>query len=172
MQHMFSRVATYSFLFGIFTLWSNLSFAGTTIWNPNPEIVKYRQCFMKAAHDFHVPVLVLEAIADVEHGRTGLVKVNKNGTKDYGIMQINSQWIPVFGRYIPGIKGEHLARNSCLNIWLSAFILKNEIRRAKGNIWLAVGRYHSPTRWRQRNYVYKVATAYVIRGGRFSLASR
>ncbi|MDR2572787.1 MAG: lytic transglycosylase domain-containing protein [Desulfovibrio sp.] len=68
---------------------------------------------------------------------------------DVGIMQVNSYWIRKYK--IP----LHLLLQPRSNIYMGCWILKQEIDRYGLN-WLAVGRYHSPTDWRARDYSVKI----------------
>ena len=72
---------------------------------------------------------------------------------DIGIMQINDWWL----------RKLNIAPETALepenNITLGVWILAREIRR-HGYNWKAVGAYHSPTPWRQQQYVQRVARYY------------
>lgn len=72
---------------------------------------------------------------------------------DIGIMQINSWWLKRLK-----ITAE-IAIEPHNNVKLGCYILAQEIKRY-GFGWKAVGAYHSPTPWRQRQYAYKVAKYY------------
>ena len=47
---------------------------------------------------YHLPPRVLPAIQSVEGGRVGLVHVNRDGSEDLGVMQINTLWIGPLAR--------------------------------------------------------------------------
>jgi soluble lytic murein transglycosylase-like protein len=66
-------------------------------------------------------------------------------TYDVGIMQVNSYWIKKYN--IP----HRLLLKPASNIYMGCWILAQEIKK-HGLTWKAVGRYHSPTNWRARNY--------------------
>lgn len=68
---------------------------------------------------------------------------------DVGLMQINRYWIHKYR--IP----VRVLFNPADNIHMGCFILNNEIRK-HGLNWKAVGRYHSRTAWRAKNYVSKI----------------
>lgn len=72
---------------------------------------------------------------------------------DIGVMQINDWWL----------RKLNIAPETALdprnNATLGVYILAREIRR-HGFTWKAVGAYHSPTPWRQRQYAHRVARHY------------
>lgn len=75
-------------------------------------------CFEEAASRYQVPVELLQAIAHVESGGNPHARnINKDGSEDVGLMQINSRWLPVLAKY--GISREHLF-DACLNTHVGA----------------------------------------------------
>jgi len=104
---------------------------------------------------YHVPSEAVLAILDAESGQVGLIRRNVDGSYDIGPMQINSRWLGELKRY--GITAAHLRDYGCLNVHVGSWILSREQARA-GNIWVAIGRYHS---WRPSlasDYIQRVAT--------------
>src|SRR5690606_36371621 len=69
-----------------------------------------------------------------------------------GLMQINSAWLPVLGRW--GITEERLYE-PCISAYVGAWILAGNIAR-HGRTWRAVGAYNAVTPSRQLAYVRKV----------------
>lgn len=100
-------------------------------------------CFAVASRAFHLPPLVLPALWSNERGAAGEVVPDPNGTADYGPMQINSLWLPLLRPL--GITPTRLADDGCLNVWVAGAILSRERRRANGDLWRAIGWYHSHT---------------------------
>ena len=100
-------------------------------------------CFAVVSRHFGFPPLVLPAIWATEGGAPGQVVPDPNGTADYGPMQINSVWLPVLQPL--GITGRRLADNGCLNVAVAGSILATERLRAGGDLWRAIGWYHSVT---------------------------
>lgn len=100
-------------------------------------------CFAVVSRHFGFPPLVLPAIWANEGGAPGQIVPDTNGTADYGPMQINSVWLPMLRRL--GITGPMLADNGCLNVAVAGGILATERLRAGGNLWRAIGWYHSTT---------------------------
>ena len=49
-------------------------------------------CINRAAMTYYVPVPIILSVMKKENGRNGQVVINKDGTHDYGVMQINDVW--------------------------------------------------------------------------------
>lgn len=111
----------------------------------------YTACRRQAAAAFDLPEDLLQAIKEVESGESlgAPVRVNRNGTEDIGLMQINSSWLATLRKH--GISREGLF-DACINVHVGAWILRRAINDADGDVWAGVGAYHSPTPARQRNY--------------------
>lgn len=94
-------------------------------------------CFDSAGRYYGISPELLSAIAFVEssHDPHALNR-NRNGTVDYGLMQVNSQWAPEFGEYWDYIK------DPCYNVMAGAWILKRCIARFD-DTWGAVGCYNT-----------------------------
>ena len=130
-------------------------------------------CFNHASEQHNIPVELLLSIAEVESGLRPLA-LNRGGsallprnreqadqvveewgkqrtTFDVGIMQVNRWWFEKYAE--PYGKG----LDPCFNIDFGARILTMAIRDY-GFTWQAVGRYHSPTTWRQESYARKIFT--------------
>lgn len=111
-------------------------------------------CMAVAARDYGLPNWVLPAIYRVEGGKSGAVRSNSDGTKDYGAMQINTVWVDRFyARY--GIHPEVIRRDDCTNVRAAAYIIRSHIN-ATGSLWNGIGRYHSKTPSRKYSYAWKV----------------
>lgn len=109
--------------------------------------------FSQAGQDFGVSPRLLTAIAKVESGfDRDAVKVNKNGTRDVGIMQVNSWWENHFGPKL----WKKIETDTRTNIRAGAYILSECISR-HGETWKAVGCYHSQDDERQETYIGKVS---------------
>lgn len=120
----------------------------------------FSSCVAQAEQKYQVPACVLRAVHEIESGgelRPGLVHTNRNGTKDYGVTQINTVWANYFQRNF-GITALQLADNACLAVNGSAYIIRYEIN-STGNFWNGVGNYHSRTPGEHDRYVIRVAHA-------------
>ena len=109
--------------------------------NKNVFYVKGQQlCFKEAAAFHNVDPWLLASIAYVESRFNPNAKnMNKNGSYDTGMMQINSTWIPTLER--KGINKSVLL-NPCASAYIGAWILSDNIKRY-GYTWRAIGAYNS-----------------------------
>lgn len=119
-------------------------------------------CVVSASHRYDLPIEGLLSILMTEGGKPGLAKENENGTFDLGVMQINTVWLkpnsPLYGY----VSEDTLKNDLCVNIHAAAWILATNMKKA-GDIWRAVGRYHSPRNsrlaWQYMNRVNKKLAA-------------
>ncbi|MCL4415645.1 MAG: lytic transglycosylase domain-containing protein [Actinobacteria bacterium] len=108
-------------------------------------------CFEEAAHRYNISAEILYAIAKVESNfDPGAVNWNKNGSYDYGIMQINSRWYKVLGANAWSQLG-----NSCYNVNVGAWILSECIKK-HGYTWEAIGCYNASSKNKRNWYADKV----------------
>lgn len=108
-------------------------------------------CFEEAADIYDVSPLVLWSIAHVESNfNPKAIGYNGDGSIDYGLMQINSRWIPSLrlSRY-------HLIQDPCYNVKVGAWVLSNCMARY-GNSWEAVGCYNASSRHKKARYAWKI----------------
>jgi soluble lytic murein transglycosylase-like protein len=115
------------------------------------------KCINQAATQYHVSAYVIASILRVENGRVGMATLNKNGTYDYGPMQINSIWMDKLSQY--GITKDQVQYNPCTNVWVGAWILSQKLAQEK-DYWHGVGTYHSYTSPQNSRYQQKVAATY------------
>lgn len=110
-------------------------------------------CWAEIGQRYNINPYLLGAIAKTESNfNANAVRKNKNGTRDIGVMQINSLWLPELAKY--GISEQHLF-DPCVNIAVGAWILRQR-QTTYGNTWEAVGTYHSKTPEFKWNYAGKV----------------
>lgn len=110
-------------------------------------------CFDTAARAQHVSPRWLRGIAGVEsQNNPHAIHRNKNGTVDYGMMQINSVHLRELKQH--GIKPRDLM-NACKNIYTGAWLLHQKVEKY-GPTWKAVGAYHSETPHERNQYARKV----------------
>lgn len=117
-------------------------------------------CFAEAARRYNIAGELLYAIAAHESRfDPTAVGLNRDGTRDIGVMQINSWWLPRLAEY--GIEERHLFE-PCTNVSVGAWILAANFGRY-GYTWDAVGAYNAGTaeseriRQRREDYAHKVA---------------
>ena len=98
-------------------------------------------CWEEAASRYDIEPQLLQAIAAVESGyQAGAMNHgNRNGTRDIGLMQINSIHLPRLLKQ--GITEERLLSEPCLSVEVGASILAEFIQRFGYN-WTAVGAYN------------------------------
>jgi soluble lytic murein transglycosylase-like protein len=115
--------------------------------------ITHADCLDDAANYWGVPPLLARAIATREsHMRAEAVGRNKNGTRDIGLMQVNSSWLPRLARY--GIKESDLF-NPCINAYVGNWILADNITRLGFN-WDAVGAYNSASPAKRDAYAHSI----------------
>lgn len=98
-------------------------------------------CWEEAASRYDLEPELLQAIAAVESGyrAQAVNQANRNGTRDIGLMQINSIHLPRLLKQ--GITEERLLSEPCLSVEVGASILAEFIQRFGYN-WTAVGAYN------------------------------
>ena len=110
-------------------------------------------CWEQAAERYGVSPDLLYAIARTESGLDPrAVGHNRNGSRDIGLMQINSAWLPRLSTH--GIVETDLF-DPCTSIHVGAWILAGNVRRL-GYTWEAVGAYNAAHPARRRAYAERV----------------
>ena len=82
----------------------------------------------------------------VEVGRLGEVSQNANKTVDIGPMQVNDTWVPkIAGHWGASDDAAYraLRDNFCANVEGGAWILRQALDEAHGDLWKGVALYHS-----------------------------
>lgn len=97
-------------------------------------------CWVEAARYHNVDPWLLYAMANVESkfNPSALNTKNKNGTRDIGLMQINSSHLEMLRRQ--NISEHHLM-NACASTFIGAWVLSEKIKRY-GYSWRAVAAYN------------------------------
>jgi len=94
-------------------------------------------CWDQAAQRYGINADLLRAIAQVESNMNPqAIHFNRNGSYDYGLMQINSRWYRELDA-----KWKYLA-DPCYNVMVGAWILRRCIDRY-GYTWDSVACYHT-----------------------------
>jgi FAD/FMN-containing dehydrogenase len=103
-------------------------------------------CLKAAAEVHRVPAGVLVLLISVEGGRLGAVSQNTNGTVDIGPMQVNDAWVGKLAEHWAASREETyqaLRDNFCANVEAGAWILRQALDEARGDLWEGVALYHS-----------------------------
>ena len=99
-------------------------------------------CFLNAGIRYRIDPLVLAAIAKKESNfNSNAINYNKNGSRDIGMMQINSMWLEKLNGV--GVSESDLY-DPCINVFVGGWIL-NGLIKVYGNNWKAVGAYNAGT---------------------------
>jgi soluble lytic murein transglycosylase-like protein len=111
----------------------------------------YPFCFEEAGAMYNISPQLLWSIARVESNfNHRALNWNKNGTYDFGVMQINSAWYKVIGHDLWMSLGD-----PCTNVKVGAWILSQCISRY-GYTWQAVGCYNARNNEKRAKYAWKV----------------
>lgn len=123
----------------------------------------FASCLLLAAQTYDVPPQVMVGILHVEGGKVGQeVGPNVNGSYDLGPMQVNTLWLPELARnwnVDTRTARKWVRDNSCVNLHVSAWILRQKLDAAGGNLFAGIARYHSGTPELGSRYAYKVIAA-------------
>lgn len=118
-------------------------------------------CLLQASSTNNLDPKLVASVIGVEGGSAGLVSVNKNGSEDLGIMQINDKvWLPIVSKAL--FKGDEnkaryaLINDPCFNIKVGSWILSRAIKEADGDVYKGVGFYHSHNEKYANEYANKV----------------
>jgi len=127
---------------------------------PSPPPTEYvtpvtQVCIEQAAYVYKVPAIIIVSVMAQESGKVGRYTTNKNNTRDYGPMAINSSWLPRL--YKSGVTESALINNGCLNIFVGTAILREHAVSTGGNWWKSVGNYHSKSEFLHNKYLMNVA---------------
>jgi Transglycosylase SLT domain len=116
------------------------------------------ECINQAAITYHVPAILILSVLAVENGKNGSASPNRNGTFDYGPMQINSIWLSKIRLY--GYTQQQLQYDPCVNVNVGIWILSQQIANDASSPWRGIGSYHSHTSKLNHNYQIKVSEVY------------
>ncbi|RMH00507.1 MAG: lytic transglycosylase [Aquificota bacterium] len=116
----------------------------------------FYHCFYEAGRRYGVDPYLLVAIAKVESNfNPRAVNTNKNGTRDYGIMQINSYWVERYKLPLEWVF------EPCYNIHMGAMVLKRCMYAYPQSLALAVDCYNKGAKAKGHGaYVEKVYKSY------------
>jgi hypothetical protein len=110
-------------------------------------------CWHEAASRYGLSVELLQAIARAESGlNSQAIGRNPDGSRDIGLMQINSAWLPTLAAH--GISEQDLL-HPCTSLQVGAWILAGNVQRL-GYSWEAVGAYNARTPSKRQAYVRRI----------------
>jgi len=113
-------------------------------------------CFKEASRMYGISPEILWTIAKVESNLNPYAfNRNKDGTYDYGLMQINSWW-----REIVGDRLWKYITDPCMNVKVGAWILAQCLQRY-GYTWEAIGCYNAGSKKKREEYARKVYSTYL-----------
>lgn len=127
-------------------------------------VIPLTVCLLNASAVHHIEPEILLSIISVEGGRVGAVSVNKNGSEDLGIMQINTHaWLPLvsntFSLAISRLQTKSLPMMVVLIYMLAHGYFQKRSQR-KMEMYGRVGKYHSKTPTYKYKYIEKVKKEY------------
>lgn len=116
-----------------------------------------RPCWDAAGARHGIDPWLLYAIASVESNYNPKIisRPNSNGTRDLGLMQINSTWLPTLRSN--GVPSQAVF-NACASTYIGAWIMAKNFRRY-GYSWQAVAAYNVGTLNTPRRYAIGLAYA-------------
>lgn len=115
------------------------------------------ECINNAASTYHVPAALIISVLLTENGRVGSAVQNKNGSFDYGPMQVNTIWLNKLAEY--GITRRDIQYNPCVNVWVGTWILSQRVADAR-DLNYGIGSYNSYSLPQNYHYRTKVAGIY------------
>lgn len=102
---------------------------------------------------FQLPIAALIGILATEGGKPGQALRNENGSWDMGPYQINTCHVPELARR--GIDPLMMLTDARFNVVFAGYLLRTHLDRT-GDIWAAIGAYHSRTPIKQAAYIARV----------------
>ena len=129
-----------------------ITFTALLMWML-PGIGWTQDCFAAAGQRYRIHPQLLQAIAQHESRMNPrAVNQNKDGSRDIGIMQINTRWLPQLRSL--GITSGQLW-DECINIFVGAWVLAQNFQRL-GYTWEAVGAYNARSSDKRIRYAWQV----------------
>lgn len=120
------------------------------------NVSNYEPYFQKAGNYYNIPPLLLKNIAAIESaGNPNAIRINENGTKDYGLMQINSIHFRRLSAW--GINERNIL-DPQINIFAGSYLLSEHIKERGFNLQ-AIGNYHSKTQVHKEKWLHRLIVA-------------
>jgi soluble lytic murein transglycosylase-like protein len=120
------------------------------------NVSTYEPYFQRAGSYYNIPPLLLKNIAAIESsGNPNAIRINENGTKDYGLMQINSIHFRRLSAW--GINERNIL-DPQINIFAGSYLLSEHIKERGFNLQ-AIGNYHSKTQAYKDKWLHRLIVA-------------
>lgn len=117
------------------------------------SVAAQAHCYELASQRYGVPASLLRAVALQESaGQAHARHLNRDGSVDIGLMQINSRWLPMLARH--GVHAQDLW-DPCVSVLVGAWILHGNFARL-GPTTQALGAYNSSDPVRREHYARQV----------------
>jgi lysozyme-related protein Hpa2 len=120
------------------------------------NVSNYEPYFQMAGSYYNIPPMLIKSIALIESGgNPNAIRINENGTKDYGLMQINSIHFRQLSLW--GIHEGNIL-NPKINIYAGGWLLSQHIKERGFNLQ-AIGNYHSKTKLHKDKWLRRLSVA-------------
>jgi soluble lytic murein transglycosylase-like protein len=120
------------------------------------NVSNYESYFQMAGRYYNIPPMLIKNIAIIESaGNPNAIRMNENGTKDYGLMQINSIHFRQLSAW--GINEGNIL-NPKINIFAGSWLLSQHIKERGFNLQ-AIGNYHSKTKLHKEKWLRRLTVA-------------
>lgn len=114
-------------------------------------------CSVNASLKYGVPIDMLLAISSIENGKKDKAYTNKDGSVDYGVMQINSIYLKDLQQtYNKTVTPEEILNNNCYAFEIAAFKVSEHLKNDSGSFLQKIANYHSRTSDLNKNYQAKL----------------
>lgn len=144
-MNVFSGFVTTSCLKAVLITYIGMA---ATAWAGAPSAV-VDNCLKAASAKHGLSYELVRSIAEQESNFNPRAEGgNANGSQDFGLMQINSIWLPMLKKY--GVSRQDLF-DPCVSADIGSWILADNFRRM-GVTWDAVGAYNAATQWKRVKY--------------------
>ena len=147
------------YILSLFILTIDICYAKDFPVNNEFTVEERLNCAIQAGLKYNVPVDVLLAISSIENGNIDTISKNTNNTYDYGVMQINSDYIKdLNNKYNLNLKYQDFLQDNCFSFEVAAFKIKEHIKNDSGDLLTRIAMYHSKTY--KFNEIYKQKLIY------------
>ena len=128
-----------------------ICFAGIHFFGLPDSAFSQEYCFEEAGKVYGISPVLLWAISKEESRfNPHAINFNRNGTYDYGHMQINSSWAGKIGEDVWASLGDP-CRCTKVGAWILAQCIKGH-----GYTWEAVGCYNAKSKDKRVRYAWKI----------------